>query len=102
MTRRLILIPALCVGILVAYIDSRPNWDDTGITAFALLLSAAFLSAMVPESRWPIALSVGIWIPANAILQAHSFRSLAMFAVVAFPIAGAFLGALVRRAVTRS
>jgi hypothetical protein len=36
MTRALLPL-ALGFGLLIAYVDSRPNWDDTGVTALALL-----------------------------------------------------------------
>ena len=33
----LVLAVGIAVGVAIAYVDSRPNWDDAGITAFALL-----------------------------------------------------------------
>ena len=34
-----VLLPiAIGLGLLIAYVDSRPNWDDTGLTALALFV----------------------------------------------------------------
>ncbi|MCB9464147.1 MAG: hypothetical protein H6682_10710 [Candidatus Eisenbacteria bacterium] len=30
----------LAAGLGVAWVDTRPNWDDTGVTVFAILLTA--------------------------------------------------------------
>ena len=55
-----ILLPvAVCLGLSIAYVDSRPNWDDAGITAFALLLSCGVLGTLGPEP--PVALGIGSW-----------------------------------------
>jgi hypothetical protein len=43
------------------------------------------------------ALAIGIWIPLFALLRTHAAGSLAMFVVLAFPLAGAYAGMAVRR-----
>ncbi len=34
-----LLAAAVAVGLLIAWVDSRPNWDDTGILVGAILLA---------------------------------------------------------------
>jgi hypothetical protein len=67
-----LLVLALSLGTVIGWIDSRPGWDDTGITIGA-----------VPA--WGIALN-------------GSFASLVALPVA---VAGAYGGALMRRAVSR-
>ena len=31
---------ALAMGIVIGFVDSRPGWDDTGITVVSLLLAS--------------------------------------------------------------
>ena len=97
MANRLLFVPAVLVGLGIAYVDSRPTWDDAGVTAFALLLSAGILALISPRRPWLVALAVGIWIPAHAIARQHSLGSLAMVIVLAFPLAGAYAGMAIRR-----
>ena len=43
-----LLALALGLGGLLTYVDTRPTWDDTGVTAAALLVTAALLGCLVP------------------------------------------------------
>src|SRR5438128_8681120 len=43
------LAPALLVGLGIGIVDSRPHWDDTGITAMALLAASAVLGILQPR-----------------------------------------------------
>ncbi len=97
--RRLLLLGAvaLVAGIVVAALDSRPGWDDTGITAFSMLLSAGLFALLAPRRPWLWALAVGIWIPAHAIARAGSPAAFGMLLVLVFPFAGAYLGFAARR-----
>lgn len=97
---RWLLLVAVVVGIAIAWVDSRPTWDDTGVTAGAMTLAAGVLGLMGPRRPWAWALGVGIWIPAYAISRAPSLSVLAMLAVLAFPFAGAYLGMTLRRVIT--
>jgi uncharacterized membrane protein len=97
MLHRIIFLPAVLVGIVIAYVDSRPNWDDTGVTALSLLISAAVLTTLAPQIPWLVALCVGIWIPAYAIARTPSAGSLAMLVVLLFPLMGAYIGMAIRR-----
>jgi hypothetical protein len=89
-----VLLLAIVLGLLIAWVDSRPSWDDSGITAGMVFLTAAFFGTFRP-ARAPLwALAVGIWIPLFGIILHQNFGSLLALAVAFF---GAFAGALARR-----
>jgi hypothetical protein len=94
--RLALLALAAAMGLAIAWVDSRPNWDDTGITAGALLLTSAVFGAASPRSPWQWALAIGLWIPAMGILRQGNFSTLL---VLVFTFAGAYLGALLRKTV---
>lgn len=83
----LTIAAALAAGALIAYVDTRPHWDDTGVTAGLLLLSALTLAFARPRLWIAIALAVGVWIPLVEISQSHNAGSLIALAI-------AFIGAL--------
>jgi hypothetical protein len=92
--QRILFVVALGLGLAITYVDSRPNWDDTGITAGAILLSCAVLGALGPKQPWLWALAVGIWIPLFGIARAQNFGSLLALAVA---FAGAYAGMALRK-----
>jgi hypothetical protein len=94
--RRLLLLAGLA-GAAIAYMDSRPHWDDAGVTAFSMLLAAAACGAAAPRRPWRWAIAIGLWIPALALLHGGFPQSLLMTALLAFPAAGAYAGAAIRR-----
>jgi hypothetical protein len=85
---------ALILGLLIAWVDSRPTWDDSGITAGAVLLVTALFGLALPQRAWLWALAVGSWIPAFGILVHRNYGT-ALALVVAF--GGAYAGALLRK-----
>jgi hypothetical protein len=98
-TRRLFLSAMLgnLLGFFIGWIDSRPNWDDTGITVLALL-AASFISILAARRKpWIIAILVGIWVPLFNLSLQFNFGSLIAF-VPAF--AGAYLGILIIKSVS--
>ena len=74
-------------SICVVCIDSRPNWDDTGVTAGAILLTCGILALLSPSRWWVWVFAVGSWIPLFGIVQTHNYG-----AVLALVVA--FLGVL--------
>jgi hypothetical protein len=54
-----ILALASMVGAAIGYVDSRPTWDDTGITVGAIALAAALLAALRPRLAWWVGVLVG-------------------------------------------
>ena len=95
---RVVLLFAVASGLAIAYVDSRPHWDDAAITAFALFASAAVAGFAAPRYPWLWALGVGIWIPMHAVATSLTAASAAMLVVLAFPLAGAWAGSLLRSA----
>lgn len=87
-----VLVVALVVGSAIGYMDSRPTWDDTGITVGSVFLAAAILAAARPRAGWLVGLAVGVPVLAfNAVLH-HNFGSAVAIAIA---LAGAGLGSLV-------
>jgi hypothetical protein len=81
-------------GIAIACIDSRPNWDDSGISAFLIVISAAVCAFLAREKPWLIALAVAVCIPIYGILTTQNFGSL-LALVIGF--GGAYAGYLIRK-----
>jgi len=97
-----LLIVAVTMGLAIAWVDSRPHWNDDGISAGALLLGAGILGMIGPRRPWLWALAIGAWIPLYLIagrITAHTFTLGAMsyLIILAFPMAGAYAGMAVRR-----
>ncbi|MDQ2853984.1 MAG: hypothetical protein M3R32_03905 [Chloroflexota bacterium] len=89
-------IGAVVIGLAIGYVDSRPTWDDTGITVALVLLTAGMVAGMSGRRPWLWALLVGAWVPLFEITGAAGAASLAALAVAAV---GAFAGyAVVRKA----
>ena len=82
---------ALGVGSGIAWVDTRPHWDDTGVTAGALLLGAG-LAALLGLRWWLAALLVGCPI----VLYEQPSAGWAIFVSLAFTTAGSAAGAAVR------
>jgi hypothetical protein len=93
-----LLAVAVVFGIAIAYIDSRPKWDDAGITAFSMMFGAGILGLVAPRRPWIWALGIGIWIPLHGFARTPTLGSfVGGLVILAFPIAGAYGGMLFRR-----
>jgi hypothetical protein len=86
---RTMILAALILGALIAWVDSRPTWDDTGITAAVLLLVSAGFGVLRPRFAWLWALALGAWIPLVGIVSAHNFGSILALGI---SFIGAYLG----------
>lgn len=84
-------VGAMAAGSAIAWVDSRPNWDDTGVTA-ALLLIGGGLSAGAGLPWWLATLLVG------GPVVVLEFRGAGWGIVIApaFAAAGALVGKAVR------
>jgi len=91
--QNLLLGIAVMAGLFSAYVDSRPNWDDTGILVAGLLLVSGLLTLLGHRRPWLIALAIGIWIPAYEIFTTHD---LTLLVILLIPLLGAYGGWLVR------
>jgi hypothetical protein len=89
-----LIVVAAGIGAAIAFVDSRPGWDDTGITVGLLVVAAGAVAAVSGRRPWVWALLVGAWTPAVEIATGGSAASLA---ALGFAAAGAFGGWAVRR-----
>lgn len=49
---------AVALGLFIGWVDTRPTWDDTGITVFIVLIVTALFGVMSPKHAWIWALAV--------------------------------------------
>ena len=87
------LVLSLVAGAVIAWMDSRPGWDDTGITAGTIVLVSALFGYLWPSRPWIWALTVSLWIPLHAIILSGDFK---MLLITLFGFAGSYLGAAVK------
>lgn len=89
-----LLSVAIACGLLLAWIDSRPTWDDAGVMAGLLCVLASMFGCAQPRRPWIWALAVGAWIPMLGLARSGDPASLLALAAGG---AGAYAGAGVRR-----
>jgi hypothetical protein len=79
--RRLIALAAvaLVAGLAIGWNDSRPTWDDTGVTAGLLVVGGAVFGVLDPRRWWLWALLVGVGTPLFEVGGATGTASLAAF-----------------------
>jgi hypothetical protein len=85
----LLVVAAGGLGVGIAWMDSRPTWDDTGVTAVALVGGAAIFAAISGRRPWLIALAVGVWVP---IFEIRGPAGVASLAGLVFAAIGAGIG----------
>lgn len=84
-----LLIITVILGVLIAWVDSRPNWDNTGITAGMIIIVSGVISFFYPSRPIIWALAVSGWIPIYGIIKSADFS---MLLVLLFGFIGAFIG----------
>jgi hypothetical protein len=89
---------AVLTGIAIAWIDTRPGWDDTGVSVGLVFLSSALWGVLAPKRPWLTALAVGMWIPLANVVMSGNFGSVVALAIA---FVGAYAGAGVRRVLQR-
>ncbi len=87
--QKILLALATLSGLFITYVDSRPTWDDTGITAGVILLLCGLLALIGYQRPWLLALVVGAWIPLYGLFVTHNFASI-LALIIAF--VGAYAG----------
>ena len=90
----LVLVAALVKGLAITFVDSRPAWHDTGISAFALPAAGVLIGLMVRRRPWLYALALGIWIPLWGAIVKGNFG---LLLILPIPFAGVYLGWWLRR-----
>ena len=93
-----VLFASAALGALISYVDSRPAWDDAGITAFALFGAAVLVGLARPSRPWLCALLIWAWLPAHHVVTAHRLGGgdTAWLLVLLFPLAGVYGGRWLR------
>lgn len=97
MNRKTLVVVAIAaaVGAVIGFVDSRPTWDDTGVTVGALLLAALVLALIRPRAAWMIALAVGLPVVLFNTVARGGFGSVA---AIGFSAVGAGIGYGIGRA----
>ena len=99
MMQKVLLIVAILSGLFLAYVDASPNWDDTGIIAGGLFISAGLVTLLGHPRPWLIAFAVGLWIPLRYIFLN---QNISMVLVLLFPLVGAYAGWVVRLGICKT
>ena len=82
----LIIAAELFAGVFLAWMDTSPHWDDTGITIGLLLALSALGGFLAHRKAWLIAIAIGFWIPIFNVIMAHNYGAIMALAI-------AFIGA---------
>jgi hypothetical protein len=90
----LLIILSLAVGLTIGWIDSRPNWNDTGVTVGLIFLSSFLLSLLAEKHFWVIGIIIGICITSFNYILHNNLQSVVSF-IIAF--AGAYSGAGIKK-----
>ena len=93
---RLLTPIATFMGLGIAWLDSRPGYDATGVTVVLLLLGAMAVAAASGRRPWLWAVQVGVWVPLFEIGGPTGAASLAALVVT---ISGAAIGYVIARIV---
>ena len=96
------IVVAVVAGVGLAYVDSQPGYDATGVTAAGLAI-AALVPVLIEGSGRVVrvaalAVLVGIWIPIIEIAAPGTYGSLLSFV---FSAVGAFIGWVIVRGLAR-
>ena len=91
--QKILLALAVLFGILIAYVDSRPTWDDTGITAGTMLLSSGLLTLLGYRRPWLVALAIGPWTPLYETYVSGNFHLPGVILLPLFILLITFVGA---------
>ena len=90
----LTLLVSAIIGSLIWRMDSQPHWDDSGITAVAILISSGLICFVNPQRPYVCAIAVSIWIPFFGIMNDENYGTLLTFL---FGFIGAYAGSIFKR-----
>jgi len=83
-------IVALAVGLLLGWLDTRPHWNDSGVSASALIITALFCGYLTRKRPWLVALAVGLWIPLFNVIIARNYSAIPVLAIAFIAVYAAF------------
>jgi hypothetical protein len=88
------LVVSIIAGVLIAMMDTSPNWDDTGVTVGAILLITFVARATRPDFAWLWALIIGgLVLGFNLVLKPGYGAAIALV----FAFVGAYAGSFMRK-----
>jgi hypothetical protein len=67
---------AVSTGLGLAWWDTRPGFDDTGVLLGALILASSVVTAIDGRRPWLWAVLVGAWIPVAELASGGSTAAL--------------------------
>ncbi len=70
-----ILTLSVVAGLAIGWLDSRPSWDDTGITVGLILIAGAILGMLSPSRAWLWGVIVGVGVMLLDILLRNSYAA---------------------------
>ena len=91
-----LLIVSLAGATLIGWVDTRPTWDDAGITAGAIVGLTVLLGAAMPGRAAVWALAVGGLVSVFDVVLADNY--VALFSLL-LAFVGSYVGAFIRRAI---
>lgn len=86
----LLAIAALAAGMAIAWVDTRPHWDDTAVTAGLMFLSAA-LASLAGVRPWLATVLV-----AAPLVAAEISSGFGILIVALIPLVASYAGWAVR------
>ena len=90
MMRWIGVVTVLCAGIAIAWIDARPTWDDTAVTAIAVMIVAA-AGALARLPAWLSAL-----LAVGPLVTAELSGGAGVLLAIPFALIGAYVAAFLR------
>ncbi len=87
--QKILFVAAIAAGLLIAFVDSRPTWDDTAITVAALLVCGGIIGLLVKRRPWLYALALGLWLP---LWEGIASRNFTVLITLIFPFVGMYAG----------
>lgn len=94
-THTVVLLLTVLCGLCIGWVDSRPGWDDTGITVGVIFVVSALLGGVLKERSWLVALVTAAPL---AILELVLTGGSGAFIAFIPAFVGAYAGAFARRA----
>lgn len=88
------ILIGIILGTSIAYIDTRPHWNDDGMSVLMILVVSFICGCISSQKTWLIALAVGIWIPLFNIVLDYNYGS---FIALIPAFIGAYIGYFSRK-----
>lgn len=92
----ILIILSLLAGLIIGWIDTRPRWNDTGITVALIFISSFILGIFSNRNAWVIALIIGLCITTLNFLVSNRIDSAVSILIA---LAGAYGGVLLKKIV---